>query len=597
MMYFPVLSAFVIHVQTLEEALDGKHDFTTEQRIQLEKTLHKMRSIVAFAIRSGCFVWPDTHQTGQPFFSRKVFDLDQRTMVTDEQYQHSIKINKDIPCAFILNKMRELDPTQIDLTQVNNEFFKETMKLSDTDMHRHYKEDTSNTYAGYIHVFFQQALLPQIIANIKKTMGDTMKRFPFHHANFYELCVKKKEKFVGKATLYGNIKKLRDTIDCHALNRPSTTLTTEQTFDDVATLVGHINYIITELNKHRAELHGLVRKHTRLITKADGTQMLEINYGEVKPKYFLLPFIEIFQETDREDTRALKAYEAYHETIFTATKTGALPLLLALNRKTGINSGLHLEHLGSNFGFTSPNYHPLPLLPYGKEGESKVLQAIAELKVELIDSWLEAQERKLLVSSEESDIYTWMLAHELATAQVLLQDPSHAAAVSSLLRKFQNNPITPKWLRAAKFSVEVLDIGIIPLLILPFVPYSIPLALASTAINFLWIGTAAASARVAKLRLRLAERALISGNSQQARCGMQLLQKFYEKKRDAGVASIFGGAFTLKGLRMIARGLDGKLKTIMVEIIAAFSSDIEVVSGGHVDDKQTDTHRLKDCFE
>ena len=97
--------------------------------------------------------------------------------------------------------------------------------------------------------------------------------------------------------------------------------------------------------------------------------------------------------------------------------------------------------------------------------------------------------------------------------------------------------------------------------------------------------------------MRLAERALISGNSQQARCGMQLLQKFYEKKRDAGVTSIFGGAFTLKGLRMIARGLDGKLKTIMVEIIAAFSSDIEVVSGGHVDDKQTDTHRLKDCFE
>ena len=62
---FPVLSAFVIHVQTLKEALDGKHDFTTDQRIQLEKILHKMRSIVAFAIRSGCFVWPDTHQNAR----------------------------------------------------------------------------------------------------------------------------------------------------------------------------------------------------------------------------------------------------------------------------------------------------------------------------------------------------------------------------------------------------------------------------------------------------------------------------------------------------------------------------------------------------
>ena len=600
---FPELSGFVYYSQELEAALQDKHKFTAAQRIHLEKILHKMRSIIAFALRAGCFVWPENHQRGDPFFLQKVFDLDQMTMVTVEKDKHDMKIYKNLPCAIILNKMRELTPAQLDHTQSNAKYFQDIMQLSDIGVQKLYRVDTSNTYAGHMRYFFKQALLPQIMANTKKTMGDTLKRFPFHRASFYDLCEqRKKEKFTGKAILPLSIaraQKLRDTIDCHTLNHPPTTITSEQVFPDIATLVGHINYIVTELNKHRAELHALVRQHTRLITKADGTQVLEINYGTVKPKYFLLPFVKIFQETDLEDTRVLKAYDGYHETIFTATKTGALPLLLALNRKKfGTNPGLHLEHLGSNFGFTSPSYYPLPLLKYGKEGERRVQQTLAEIKMELIDSWLEAQEKQLLAnSSEEQDIYTYMLAHEIATAQVLLQDPTQAAAVSSLLRKFQHDPITPKWLRAAKVSVEVLDIGLIALLILPFVPYTIPLALASTAVNFLWMGTAAASARFAHRRLRLAERALLSGNSQQVRCGMELLQKFYEKRRDADVASGVGGAFTLTGLSMIARGLDGKFKTAGVEIVAAFSSEIEIVSGGRVDDEQTDAQRLKDCFE
>lgn len=275
-----------------------------------------------------------------------------------------------------------------------------------------------------------------------------------------------------------------------------------------------------------------------------------------------------------------------------------MPLLLALNRKKIDNQGLHLEHLGSNFGFTKPNYYTLPLLKYGKEGESKVLQAIAAIKTELVDSWMEAQEKQLLANtSEEQEIYTYMLAHEIATAQVLVQDPTQSAAVSALLRKFQHDPITPQWLRVAKVGVEVLDIGLIVLLLAPFVPYSIPLVLASTAVNFLWMGTAAASARVAYRRLRLAERALLTGNSQQTRCGMELLRKFYEKRRDAEVAVGVGGAFTLTGLSMIAQGLDGKLKTAGVEIVAALSSEIEIVSGGRVDDEQSDVQRLKDCFE
>ena len=219
------------------------------------------------------------------------------------------------------------------------------------------------------------------MVNTQKTMGDTMKRFPFHRASFYDICEqRKKQKYTGTSLLphsTARAKKMRDTIDCYRLNHLATTLTTEQVFAEATTLVGHINYIVTELNKHRDELHALMRQHTRLITKEDGQIVLEINYGETKPKYFLLPFLKFFQEADREDTRVLKAYDNYYETLFTATKTGALPLLLSLNRKKlGTNPGLHLEHLGSNFGVSKPNYYPLPLLKYGKEGEGKVFQTI-----------------------------------------------------------------------------------------------------------------------------------------------------------------------------------------------------------------------------
>ena len=403
---FPELSGFVYYSQELEAALQDKHKFTAEQRTHLEKILHKMRSIIAFALRAGCFVWPENHQRGDPFFLQKVFDLNQMKMVTVEKDGHGMMIDKNLPCAIILSKMRELTPTQLNHTQSNAKHFQDIIQLSDIKVQKLYRADTSNTYAAHMRYFFKQALLPQIMANTKKTMGDTLKRFPFHRASFYDLCEKrKKKKFTGKATLPYSIaraKKLRDTIDCYTLNHPPTTLTFEQVFPDIATLVGHINYIVTELNKHRTTLHALVRKHTRLITKADGKQVVEINYGEVKPKYLLLPFFKIFQETDREDTRVLKAYDSYHETIFAATKTGALPLLLALNRKKlGTNPGLHLEHLGSNFGFTSPNYYSLPLLKYGKEGEHLVLQALAEIKMELVDSWLEAQEKQLLANTHK----------------------------------------------------------------------------------------------------------------------------------------------------------------------------------------------------
>ena len=596
---FPELSGFVYYTWELETALQSEHQFTAAQRTQLTKILHKMHSMIAFALRTGCFVWPEQHVRGQQFFYQQAFDLYKHKLLAVEKDEHRMMVRTDHPCYFILSKMRELNLNQLDPEQTNARFYQKMLASTDTELHKLYRADTSTTYTGHIQYFFKDALIPQIISNTNKAMGDTQKRFPFHRDSFEKICSRrKKEKFAAQSGLAADIeyaRQMRNAIACP--QHLATTIGDEQVFPDPATLVGHLNYIVTELNKHRTELHRLVRQHTEIVQK-DGREVLVFYGGKVKPKPLLLPFFKIFQVTDRSDELVQKAYDGYHDIMLTATKTGALPLLLALNRKKIDNPGLHLDHLGSNFGFTRPDYYPLPLLKYGKEGEDKVMQAITEIKTELVDSWLAAQEKRFIADSiDEKIIYQWLLAHEIATAQVLLQDPTHSPAVSSLMRKFLSDPATPQWLRVAKTTVEALDIGLIVLIVLPFVPYSIPLALASTAVNFLWMGTATVSERIARARLRLAERALLSGNSQQVRCGMELLQKFYEKRRDAETAVGAGGAFTLTGLSMIAKGLDGKLKTTAVEIAAAFSSEIEIISGGRADDEQTDAQRLEDCFE
>ena len=603
---FPELSGYVYFVQELEAGLRDQQRFNAEQRTHLQKILHKMHSIISFAIRSGCFVVPEDHIRNNPYFFQEIYSIDKAKMVMVEKEEHSMMIHKKLACAYILRKMRQLNPEQIDHTQTNASYYHRTIRFSDVDMKKLVLKDTSDTFAGHIQVFFKEHLLAQIIINTQKTMGDIMKRFPFHRTDFYHLCLqRKKQKFTGKAILPGSIenaKKLRNAVDCRVLKHPPTTLTAEQpVFSNITMLVGHLNYIVAELNKHRAELHKLVRNRIEIVTAEENEEVAVAKKSAVKPRYFLLPFIKIFQDTDLTNEQVLKNYDAYHEILTDATMTGTLPILISLNRKKIDNPGLHLDHIGGNFGFTSPNYHPLPPLSFGARGEERVFQEITRIKTELLDSWLEAKKQQLLIDTvKEKEIYTWMLAYELATAQVLLQDPTQAAAVSSLLWKFQSDPLTPKWLRIAKTTTEVLDITFLLLIlgsVIGIVPYSTPLALASTAVNFLWMGTTTATERLAYRRLRLAERALLTGNSEQVRCGMKLLQKFYEKRRDASTSLAFGGAFTLAGLSMIAKGLDGKLKTAGVEVAAAFSSEIEIVSGGREDDQQTHTQSLEDCFE
>ena len=270
---FPELSGYVYYVQELEAGLRDKKRFNAEQRTHLQKILHKMHSIISFAMRSGCFVVPEDHIKNNHYFFQQVYDIDKAKFVMVAKEEHSMieNIHEKLACAYILRKMRQLNPEQIDHTQTNASYYHRTIRFSDVDMKNLVYKDTSETFAGHIQAFFKQYLLAQIIVNTQKTMGDIMKRFPFHRTDFYRLCLqRKKQKFTGKAILPGSIenaKKLRNAVDCRVLKHPPTTLTSEQpVFSDIAMLVGHINYIVAELNKHRAELHKLVRNRIERVT-------------------------------------------------------------------------------------------------------------------------------------------------------------------------------------------------------------------------------------------------------------------------------------------------------------------------------------------
>ena len=86
------------------------------------------------------------------------------------------KIDTNRSCNLLLKMMKELTLDQIDHEQSNEKFFMEMMRLSGKDMfYNSNKLDFSNTYAGHVQNFFKQTLLPQVITNTEKAMGDMLK--------------------------------------------------------------------------------------------------------------------------------------------------------------------------------------------------------------------------------------------------------------------------------------------------------------------------------------------------------------------------------------------------------------------------------------
>ena len=329
-----------------------------------------------------------------------------------------------------------------------------------------------------------------------------------------------------------------------------------------------------------------LREKDKIKSAQKGKDITYAPYTEKKP--WLLPFMKFLNATKLTAPPVMKAVDAYRCHLVEAAKQGVLPLIFAQTTQQATGS-VHLNHLGRFFGFGKVQYKPLKL------PSSQVLaRAMGELKRELVASWVDL--RAAQVSSKktaERNIYATILNNEFAVAQLLLQNPAQAVIVNHLVLKFQHAPTTPKWLRVYKNFALAADLAFIPIAILGgFMTGgvgTVPILLLANAVNFLWVGGAAAEQVIARQRYRTFERALLTGNTAQLKRGLQALQSMHEKQRDLIASGAIGLPLTITNLSLIAGGLDN-LATVPIDVVAAFSADIETISLPAEIKSDTDIH-------
>lgn len=610
--FFRNADLLISYEEQLNAALDGR--VVSTELLQMQ---YKLRSIIAYAVHSRCFVAPQMiaglplhmheHQLEKNwrdrydlnYYKRKytVENLKKKsyeyaTKQSGRRYEYRLQIDAQKLCAIFLAKLKEMTPAQIDLSQSNTRFFQKVMAdkvaaLSGSEMRVHVQQ------------FFRQVLAPQVITTTEASMARTRLLFPFHGSDYVAACRARRDYYdVYRHKGYHHKKyrypaEVRSKINCQELRQlPSIKIkarekancanpaaftgktTTTPTFADLNHLTATVKDVIKKLNTHRAILDKLVR-----------------NEGTTQKKPLLLPFLKVLNAIDLEDTQVIKAYDSYNCQLVEAAKAGTLPLIFA-NSMQKTTGSVHLNHMGRFFGFGKVTYKPLQL-----PTSEAIQRALHEAKRELVDNWLDLQAARLSAKDmEEQKIYATILNNEIAVTQLILQNPAHAVAVTHLLRKFQHKPITPKWLRVFKNGAMAADLAFIPIVILGgFVTGGVgivPLLIMANAVNFLWIGAAAAETVVARNRYRLIERALLSGNSEQVERGMEILREFHERKRNLIVSGGVGATLSVVNLSLIAHGIDN-LATVPIDISAAFASDIETFTVQKDELSDTDVHNRK----
>ena len=625
---------YVISLEKLFAKALKEGALNSKQHQEIQKILHKIRSIISYAVHSRCFKEPHIKLSDgrHVSISKSKFPLDTRThnikkswqdrydynfyQRNNKDYKYQLVIANDSLCSVFLNKLAELVPEQIDLTQPNEKFFESVMddniKSMTTPLQREAQQN-----------FFRKALIPHIVKITAQSMAQADYLFPFHQQDWVKACAATRDYYdEDKAgpgrRMYRYDEEVRKKIDCHILQKlPQVEITTHakvdcadsgfhthksmytQPFAQVQALSAAVNTTMQGLNKARAKLDELVEmreldkfKTTKVKHYDIGSTYNEPNYytPHVEKKPWILPFMKVLNATKIEDNppviRALDTYNCY---LVTANKQGILPVIFAQATQQATGS-VHLNHMGRFFGFGKVQYKPLKL-----PSTQTITKAVHELKNELIDNWVAMQATQVSTKKIAAEkIYATILNNELATAQLLLQNTEHTVIINDLVREFQHKPITPKWLRTFKKFAIGADLAFIPIAILGgFIAGGVgivPILLMANAVNFLWIGAATAEEIVARNRYRMIERSLMTGNSEQIERSMKLLRTMHEKRRNLIVSGGVGTTMTLANLSLIVRGIDG-FTTLPIDVTAAFSSDVEIFSLPEEEMSDADMHK------
>ena len=599
-----------------------ENEFTPAERQQLQKIQQHVRSIIAYAVYSRCFKraprlplparqglsqaaynrqvntvnWHNTKQHAESDWrARYDYNYHQRGA---KDYHYQLTIDNERLCYVFLNKLRELSIEQIDLSLSHAEFLQKVMDSKVKSL------NTNEVHTAQQN-FFRHQLAPQIVKVTAQSMARADNMFPFHRQDWAKACEAYRDYYFPSEDgdrMYRFPAAVRAKINCAELKQlPQVTLKTHtkvdcaaspksvweklqakkesistQPFTTAEALWAEMDATIQGMNMARAELDRLVklRELDKIKSAQAGKDIHYTPYTEKKP--YILPFFKVLHATKIDNPLIIKAIDTYHCNLVEANKRGVLPVIFASATQQEVGS-VHLNHMGRFFGFGKVEYKPLQ-----SPTQQTIIKAVRELKRELLVNWVEMQVAQADTQQiAERKIYTTMLNNEIAVAQLLLQNPVHTVVVTELLRKFQHDPITPKWLRTFKKFALGADLAFIPIAILGgFVTGGagiVPILLMANAVNFLWIGAATAEQIVARNRYRMIERALLTGNSEQITRGMQVLRVLHEKRRDLIVSGSIGTTFSLLNLSLIAKGLDN-LATVPLDVAAAISADVETLS-------------------
>ena len=537
----------------------------------VQKTLHKVRSMLAYGYYTRCFVVPeffspdesehkDLRQHAPKWWDTKQLQGDWRkrydlTMLDDKRF-----------CYLYLSKMKELMPGQIDLNQKNNDFYDAVM-ANQTQSPTATPPEVQATRAK-----FSQVLRRHVIALTEAAMGKNLHLFAFEPTTLSALC---QEKFPspGPGMPSNPYRNLNQEV-CARLNHdrllqitqyrekiPGRVDTDQQhSFSSVIDLTADLNAIIVKLNEHRTALNTILQAP-----------------GATHKKGLLFSWVKLINEANLEDYEVITLWENYMNTAVEYAKDGYLPLLFsdAVQKQSG---DIHLNRRGRWLGFGKVE---LTLLK--QVDADTTTKAVVELKEQLVSSWLELKDKELATytDKEGESLFQLAISHELSVAQLLMQQPEHAVVLNHLLLDYQFDSCTPKWLRTFQNVSMAIDLAFVPIvLVAGFISGGtavVPLMLMANAANFLWVGVSHARARVAASRYKMLQRALLSGNSAQVAEGMQRLEKMHRNRQELIASGTLGTALSLTNMKILTHSTKSLLATSM-DIKAGLVSDFGGIS-------------------
>ncbi len=317
------------------------------EKIYTEKILHKIRSMIAYAYYSRCFVRKRT--------PGKLPHDDPINRISDWRQRYNLnQVDRQRFCSLFLIKMKDMLPGFIDLKKPNHEFFQAVLD------NKIQSPTATVSETADLQRKLSKTLQERIISVTENSMASHHKNFPFVTSGFRSICEQEKHKNCNKF----DVSQLRQ-LSPYREHIPSVSSdpAQSQVFGNVNLVTDQINNIIGDLNSYRQTLNKLATA------------------GATEKKPFILPFLKLLNEIDLKEYDVVVAWEAYRKVLIDRAKEGLLPLVFSdkLQKKIG---KIHLNQRGKFFGFGGVSF---PLL---KDTDTKTVgEVTVELRKQLLSSW------------------------------------------------------------------------------------------------------------------------------------------------------------------------------------------------------------------